>query len=426
MKLFKKSITNNKKKKGSIKDFFSTQIKKIKKFYRKKIVKNGTKFNIKEVVFVMLITFLFGMLIGGVIMYGRDSFSSDVSDSLDEFIDTYQDILNTYYEEVDAELLLHAGIEGMISYLGDPYATYMDAEMANDFNEDVEGKYSGIGAEIVYNFETKVVSFGKIFANSPSEKAGVKTGDILLEVEGESIEGLTTEDIANKVKGKTGTVVKIKIKRDEKELELSLKRGVVDIESVTSEIIEKDNKKVGYIKISIFASNTYSQFKNNLEKLEKQGFDQLLIDVRSNSGGYLTTVTDIISLFTKKGSIIYQLSTKGEVEKIKDSTKEERTYPIYVLTNKASASASEVLASAIKENYGGKVLGTKTYGKGKVQKAYELSTGAKIKYTFQEWLTPNGNSIDSVGVTPDIVIENIIDGTNNDNQLNAAIKEITK
>ena len=131
-------------------------------------------------------------------------------------------------------------------------------------------------------------------------------------------------------------------------------------------------------------------------------------------------------MFTKKGSIIYQLNTKGDIEKVKDDTKEERTYPVYVLTNGGSASASEVLSAAIKENYGGKILGTKTYGKGKVQKAYDLSNGAKIKYTFQEWLTPDGNSIDAEGVTPDVVIENEIDGTGKDYQLEKAIKEIIK
>lgn len=427
MKLFKKSsLISKKNNSSSFKNLFKNKVDKIKEIFKKKVSKNDSKFSLKEVVCVMLITFIFGMLIGGVIMFGRGAFNGDISDSLTEFVDTYEDILNTYYEEVDANELLQSGIEGMIGYLGDPYAAYMDVERANDFNEEVEGEYTGIGAEIIYTYDTKVVSIGKVFENGPAEKAGLKTDDILLEVEGESIEGLTNAEIANKVKGKKGTNVMLKIKREDKEMEISIKRDKVDIESVFTKTYEENGKKIGYIRISIFAGNTAEQFRNKLAELEQEKFDSLLIDVRSNTGGYLTTVTEIISMFTEKDSIIYQLNTKGEIEKIKDQTKEKKEYPVYVLTNGSSASASEVLAAAIKENYKGTILGTKSYGKGKVQKAYDLSSGAKIKYTFQEWLTPNGNSIDSVGVTPNIVIENVIDGTNNDNQLNEAIKEITK
>ncbi len=427
MGLFNKSkLEKNNKRKNNFLEFFRNKFSIMKKYYHKTIANNKTKFNVQEVVFIMLITFIFGMLIGGVIMFGKGTFSSDISDSLNEFVDTYQDILDTYYEDVDANDLLQSGIEGMIGYLGDPYATYMNSEIAQGFNEEVEGEYSGIGAEINYSYDTKIISFGRVFENSPAHIAGLKTGDVLLEVEGESVEGLTTSEISNKVKGKSGTLVKFKVKRNDEEIDFSIKRGKVDIESVETKIYEENGKNVGYIKISIFASNTSEQFSKKLKMLEEEGFDTLLIDVRNNTGGYLTTVTDIISLFTEKGSIIYQLSTKGNIEKVKDRTKEKRNYPIYILTNGSSASASEVLASAIKENYQGLVIGTKTYGKGKVQKAYDLSNGAKIKYTFQEWLTPNGNSIDSKGVIPDIVIENVIDGTNNDYQLINAIKEITK
>lgn len=423
MNLFQKKDFNNKKNVvKKMKNFFMN----LKKLYNKKISKNRVKFAIKEVVFIMIIAFLFGLIIGGVIMYGRGSFRGGMNESLDEFIDTYQDILNTYYEEVDSNELLQSGIKGMIEYLGDPYSTYMDAEVANDFNEEVEGEYSGIGAEIIYDNESGVVSFGRIFDNTPASKVGIKTGDVLIAVDGNSIENLSNSEIANKVKGKIGTTVLIKYKRDNLEKEVEIKRARVDIESVSTKIYEKNGKKIGYMKISVFAANTSQQFKSKLNELEKEGFDSLLIDVRNNSGGYLTTVTDIISIFTKKDSIIYQLSTKGKIEKVKDNTKDKREYPVYVLTNNNSASASEVLAAAIKENYNGLVIGTKTYGKGKVQKAYNLSTGAKVKYTFQEWLTPNGNSIDIKGITPDIIIENVIDASQNDNQLEKVINEITK
>lgn len=432
MKIVKNQIFNKlqkkkeKESKKNIVEFFKDKMKNFKKFYRKKVKANKNTFTIKEVLPIMLITFLFGMLIGGVVMFGKGTFSSDVGDSLTEFVDTYEDILDNYYEELDAEELLQAGIEGMVDYLGDPYASYMSQEEAQKFNEKVEGEYVGIGAEISYSYVTGIVTISKIFEDGPAYKSDLKVGDILLEVDGESIEGLTSEQIASKVKGKKGTKVKIKVKREEEELEVELQRGTVDIESVISDTYEENGKKVAYLGITIFANNTYKQFKEKLEELEKDKFDSLLIDLRGNTGGYLTTVTDIISLFTKKGSVIYQLKTKDKIEKIVDKTKESRDYPIYVLTNGGSASASEVLTAAIKENYKGTILGEKTYGKGKVQKSYDLSNGSKIKYTFQEWLTPDGNSIDGNGVEPNISIEYKYDESGKDIQLEDAIKEIIK
>ena len=173
----------------------------------------------------------------------------------------------------------------------------------------------------------------------------------------------------------------------------TITRAVVDNISVYSEVINSNNKKIGYIYISIFASNTAKQFKEKLEKLEKEKIDSLIIDVRGNTGGYLTTVTDIISMFTKKGDIIYKLKTKDKIEDVTDKTTEYRDYPVVVLADGGSASASEVLAGAFSETYNAKVIGDKTYGKGKVQKVFTLSSGALLKYTYQEWLTPKGNYI---------------------------------
>jgi len=399
---------------------------KIKKVWKKKIYNKNNKFEVREVVFLMLITFLFGMIIGGVVMFGRGTFASDISDSLNEFVDTYEDILDSYYEDVDANELMQAGIEGMIEYLGDPYAAFMDSEEAQAFNEQVEGEYSGIGAEIGYNFSTGIFKIGTVFEDSPAEKAGLKTDDVLLKVNNEDIKGKSTSEIASIVKGKTGTKVTLTVMRDKEELEIVIKRGNVDISSVETKMFKEKEKNIGYIAISIFANNTYKQFKEKLMELEKEGIDELIIDVRSNSGGYLTSVTDIISMFTEKGSVIYQLSTKGDIEKVEDKTKEKREYPIHVLANEGSASASEVLTAALKENYGATVFGTKTYGKGKVQKAYNLLNGAKIKYTFQEWLTPNGNSIDGIGVEPNIIVDYKLTTDQSDNQLDEVIKYISK
>lgn len=404
---------NNKKKNNKF-------IKKIKVTFKR--LKNN-KFSFKDSICIMLITFFMGLLVGGLVMYGKGSISSNISDSLKEFINTYQDVLSNFYKEVDSDELLEAGLNGMMNYLGDPYSTYMTEDESSEFNEKVEGKYTGIGAEI--KLENEIFSFGTIFENSPAMKVGIKTDDILLKVNDIDIKGKTTTGVADMVKGKSGTKVKLLIKRVDEEIEFEVTRGSIDIESVTSKIIEKKNKKIGYINISIFAENSDEQFEKHLLELENNNIDRLIIDVRSNSGGYLTSVTNIISMFMEKDSVLYQLNTKGKVEIVKDKTKESRKYPVVILTNGSSASASEVLTACFKENYGSLSIGTKTFGKGKVQKAYSLSNGSTIKYTFQEWLTPKGNQIDKIGIEPDDYIEyEYSKNKDKDNQLDEAVNEI--
>lgn len=397
---------------------------KIVNFYNKKIKKNRVKFSMLETIVFMLIVFAFGLIIGGIIMYGKGSFYKS-SNSLNEFVMAYNEIKSSYYQDVDDEKLLEAGISGMIKYLGDPYSTYMDKDTASEFNEDVEGTYQGVGAEIKFDEKNNVV-FGKITDNSPAEKAGILENDILLEVEGKSVKDMKLSAIAELVRGDKGTKVSIKIKRNDEEKEITITRGVVDNLSVIGEIIEKNDKKIGYIYISVFASNTAKQFRNELEKLEKDNIDSLIIDVRDNSGGYLTTVNEIISMFIKKDAPIYRLKTKDEVEIVKDKTDEKRNYKIVVLADSGSASASELLVGALKESYGATVVGTKTFGKGKVQKVATLSSGAIFKYTHQEWLTPKGEYIDGIGIEPDIMEKYVYSEKGIDNQKEKAIEVISK
>ena len=396
---------------------------KITNFYNKKIKKSKLEYNVLETIIIMIIVFGIGLIIGGVVMYGKGSINSR-SLSLNEFITTYDEIVDNYYQDVDKDKLLESGISGMIRYLGDPYSTYMNKEEASDFNDDVEGTYQGIGAEIKYN-DDKLPTIGKVFENSPAEKSGLKENDIILKVNDEDVTGLSLSSIASKVKGEKGTSVNLTIKRDDEEKNITITREIVDSISITSEIIEKKDKKIGYLYISVFAANTTRQFKNELESLEKQGIDSLIIDVRGNTGGYLTTVTDIISLFMKKDEPIYQLKTKGEIEIVYDKTDESRDYPVVILADSRSASASELLVAAFDEIYGAEIVGTKTFGKGKVQKVSTLSSGAMFKYTYQEWLTPKGNYIDQVGISPSVEIKYEYDEKGKDNQKDKAIEVIS-
>ena len=355
-----------------IKNILSNTKQKLKKTF--KFVSKNNKYNFMEVVALMIIASIFGMLLGGVLMYKKGSLNTGIKKELNEFLNTYTEVLNEYYEEIPAQELLEAGVKGMISYLGDPYSVYMDKDTTTAFNEKVNGEYVGIGTEIIMYADGKV-EFKDVYEDGPAYDAGIRNGDILVKVDGTKIENMKLTEISKLVKGKVGTKVKITVLRNEEEKKFEVKRKNIDIQSVTSNIIEYNNKKVGVITISLFAANSANQFKTELEKIEHDGIDSLVIDVRGNSGGYLTTVTDILSLFVKKGEVLYQLKTKDEIEKIYDKTDEKRDYKVAVLVNGGSASASEVLASCMKETYKAYIVGTTTYGKSKVQKTQDLSNG---------------------------------------------------
>ncbi len=394
---------------------------------KKRITKGKNKFNIMEAISFMVVTFALGMIAGGIIMYGKESYKGNKDGTLNDFIDTYNDILNNYYQPVDGDKLLSAGIEGMVRYLGDPYSMYLDQEETENFNISLDGKYSGIGAEIQYVTETDEVKIINIYKNSPAEKAGLLKDDIILKVNDKEVKGLSLSEVSNQVKGQEETEVKITVRRNNEELDFTLNRGTVDLPSVSGEIIESNGKKIGYIYVSVFAENTDSQFKEEVEKLEKDHIDSLIIDLRQNSGGHLKTVTNMISMFIKKGDVIYKLKTKDNIEEFKDETEEHREYPIAIIIDNGSASASEVFTAALKEKYGAVVVGEKSFGKGKVQKAYSLSNGAMIKYTYQEWLTPEGNYIDQQGIEPNIKVSfSEIKNEKYDSQILKEIEEMSK
>ena len=401
---------------------------------REIIVEKKVGFNYLEVILIMIITLIIGGFLGGFVNQfvtkPTKQESSTVSDEFQEFLNTYEDIKENYYEEIDEGEMLNAGIKGMIDYLGDKYSVYMDEEETEEFNEQVEGKYVGIGTEIM-QLEDGSVVVSNPFEGSPAAKAGLQAGDVIIRVNDTDVTGKTSSEVSNLIKKSTDSTVNITVRRDDEEKTFTIERETIEIESVDSSVFDVNDKKVGYIYISIFAANTYQQFEQALEDLEKDGIDSLVIDVRSNSGGYLDCVTEIASLFLGKGKVIYQLDTKGIVEKIYDETKTKRDYPIAVLINSSSASASEILAASLKESYGAEVVGVNSYGKGTVQRAYQLENGATVKYTIQKWLTPDGNWINEVGVEPTLRVEMNVDYYQNpsdetDNQLQEALKKVAE
>lgn len=429
----RKKSTKTVEKAKKAKDVKSSKPVAIEPEIREVVVEKKSGFNYAEVIVIMIITLILGGLIGSFITYiykdNRTTTSTSVPNELKEFIKTYNDIVSNYYQEIDHDKLLESGIKGMLEYLGDDYSFYMDSEVSKNFNEQVDGKYEGIGVEIML-LNDNTVKISKVFDDTPASKAGLKVDDVLVSVNDESITGLSPSEIASKIKGGDKNV-KIVVTRDGKDIEFLLTLGSVELESVTGKVFEENGKKIGYIELTVFAANTYVQFEKKLAELENNNIDSLIIDVRDNSGGYLSTVTDIASLFMNKSKIIYQLDTKGVVEQIYAKNNDSRNYKISVLINGNSASASEILAAALKESYGATIVGVNSFGKGTVQKAYQLESGATVKYTIQKWLTPEGNWINGVGISPDIEVQlnedyykNPSDST--DNQLQEAIKDLSK
>lgn len=359
-----------------------------------------------------------------------DNIKSNGKNDIVEFKEVYDLINDSYYKDVDRSKLIDGAINGMLSSLEDPHTSYFNKEETENFNEVMNGSYEGIGAEISIDNEGNIFILS-VFKNSPAKENGLMNGDIILEINDKSIKGLTTTEVVSIIKDPKTSVAKIKVRRNNDELNFSVEKRIVIIDSVESEVIDYNNKKIGYIIVNNFANNTYEQFRSNLESLEENNIKGLVIDVRGNTGGYLHSVTDMINMFLPKGKIIYQIADKKTTYKYTASTEESRNYPVAVLVNKASASASEILAISLKEAYDAYVVGTYTYGKGTVQTTKDLSSGGMIKYTIQKWLSPKGNWVNDKGVEPthsvELSDEYIINPVReNDNQLDKALKLISE
>lgn len=433
--LFKNKNTKKTKKKTNKKNKKTSIIKKIKNFLSKFIIvekdKNST-YSFKEVIVIMLFSLGLGFFtcLSFVKIFNNGRSYLTLSNDLSKFVDTYYAIKDNYYGTLDNDELVDSAIKGMIGALGDEYTSYSDISETDNFKQTVSGVYEGIGCTVGVSLEGKIIVVS-MFKNSPSEKAGLKVNDIILKIDGEDFTEKSSTDMSNYVKNSKESKVLLTVQRNDEILDIEVERKKIEIPYVEGKIITKEDKKIGYIEISLFSSVVYEQFKNELESLEKENIQGLIIDVRNNSGGYLSSVTDIINMFLKKGDIIYRLESDNKTEIKKDTTKEKRNYPIAVLVNSSSASASEILASAIKETYKGFVVGTNTYGKGTVQQTTTLPDGSMIKYTVQKWLTPNGTWINETGVEPTDYVELDLNYEENpseetDNQLQKALELLTK
>lgn len=341
-----------------------------------------------------------------------------------------------YLFDFDDEQIYEGSLKGMFANLGDPYTAYYTKDEYSKLMETLDGRYQGIGLSVQASKEGYIKAVS-VFDKSPAKEAGIKPGDYITKVNGETYGSDQLEEAVAEIKGEPGTTVKLTILRTEegktnsKEFEVEVKRDDVVVDTVDDEVIDIDDKKIGYIHIKAFDDVTWDDFSESFNRLKSENIDGLVLDVRNNPGGALDVVINIADNFLDEGVIVSTKDKNGN-EVTEKSDAEADDIPLVIIQNENSASASEILAGALKDRGRAKVVGTQSFGKGVVQKLFTLDNGAGAKITISEYFTPNGTEINKVGVTPDVEVEANEDldlnkqDFKNDTQFVKALSELLK
>lgn len=309
-----------------------------------------------------------------------------------------------YYEDVDTEELTDGLYKGLFEGIGDPYSVYYTKEEYDSMMASTSGTYYGVGAILSQDAKTMQVSVLHVYDGSPAKEAGLKDGDIIVKVEDITAAEMELSELVTHIRGDQGTTVHMQILREGSDdyLEFDIERDKVEVPTVTSQMLEND---IGYIAITEFSEPTEQQFMEAVESLEKEGMKGMIVDLRDNPGGYLTAVTEILDDILPEGITVYTEDKYGNRQDYTSDEENQMQYPLAVLINENSASASEIFAGAIKDYEYGTLIGTKTFGKGIVQSVRQLSDGSAIKLTTAKYYTPKGNYIHEVGIEPDVELE---------------------
>lgn len=371
--------------------------------------------------------------VGIAFVVGR--YTADIGGSGDSIItkkvvqkaEAIQQVIDKLYlEEEDVQAVQEGVYKGMVSALGDPYSVYYTKEEYDAFQESYTGEYCGIGASLLQNADTGLITIVKTFKGSPAQEAGLKTDDILYKVEGEEVTGEDLSEVVARVKGKEGTTVKVTIMRGTEEMDLELVRKTISVPTVEYEMLDNN---MGYIIISEFDEITTSQWMEAYETLKQQGMTSLIVDLRNNPGGGLSVVAEILDSILPEGMIVYHEDKNGQREEYKSDEEHKIEVPLAVLVNGNSASASEIFAGAVKDYGIGTLIGTTTFGKGIVQQMVSLGDGSAMKVTISKYYTPNGVCIHGTGIEPDIQVEfdaEAYEKDESDNQLQKAIEVLSQ
>ena len=354
------------------------------------------------IVFVALITFV----LTSIFMYKKIGTTTSINipgistDLINKLYTVRKIIDNEYVSEIEEENLVEGAVKGYVEGLGDEYTEYFTKSEMEEFKSEVQGNYVGVGIYMMQNTKENNIVILYPIEGSPAEKAGLKSGDIIKKVDDTEFTGEDFEKVSTYIKGKEGTKVKIEIERNGENLTFEVERKKIDLYPIKTEILQNN---IGYIKVSSFDDDCAKEFKQTYNELNKSNkLKGLIIDLRNNGGGIVDEALDMVDLILDKDKIeLISINKKGEEEIKKSKSNPVINVPIVVLVNGNTASASEIFAAALKENGKATIVGEKTYGKGVIQELISLRDGSGIKVTIEEYLTPNRNKINKVGITPD-------------------------
>lgn len=360
---------------------------------------------------------------GGISLGGGQKVVGKETESKLEVLQALVQSKYLHGEDVNDDALKESIYKGYIDGLDDPYSVYYDEEDTKKMQESSAGEFGGIGVTMSQDPDTKVITLLNVDKDSPAGKAGVGNEDVLYKVDGEDITSMDSDEVVAKVRGEVGTEVKITVIKagTGEEKEYSIVRDTIKQDTVYHEM--KDNQ-VGYIYVKEFDTVTSSQFEEALADLENQGMQGLIVDLRFNGGGNVTTVCDMLDLLLPKGTIVYSEDRDGKKEVYSSDEEHQFNQPMAVLVNQYSASASEIFAGAIQDYEKGDIIGVTTFGKGVMQNIFDLKDGTSVKITTDQWFTPNGRNVQGKGITPDIEVELDSSNAEEDNQLTTAVEHV--
>ena len=366
-----------------------------------------------------------GAAVGGFELIGGSS-SDVVSDATQKKLSKIQRIVKEkfLYEE-DEDKIQDGILKGYVDGLDDVYSVYYNEEETKALQESTSGEYYGVGAVLTEDATTGVVTIVEVYEDSPAEKAGLKAEDILYKVDDTEVTGMDLSKVVSYIKGDEGTDVTLTVIRGDRsdEIELTATRAKIEAHTVSYKMLED---KIGYIKVTEFDTVTTQQYTDALDDLENQGMERLIVDLRNNPGGNVSTVCDMLDRMLPEGLIVYTQDKDGNKNEASSDEENQFTKPLVVLMNGNSASASEIYAGAIQDYGLGKIVGTQSYGKGVVQQIFDLGDDTSLKITIADYYTPNGRNINGQGITPDVEVEYEKDENNSeaDNQLDKAIEVV--
>lgn len=355
------------------------------------------------ILYFVAILAITGLLVDKEILLGKVSDGdSEHYSKIKTFTETLSIIRQNYVEEIDEKELINGAIKGMLNQL-DPHSSFMPPEAFKEMQIDTKGEFSGLGIQI--SVKDKMLTVIAPIEDTPAYKAGIKAGDTILKIDGESTKDISLQDAVNKLRGPKGTSVTITIFREgwEKPKDFTIVREVIQIKSVKYKTLED---KIGYVKLTQFQQRTNEDLENALETLEKDKINSLILDLRNNPGGLLNGAVEVTSQFLSEGKlVVYIKGRTGEQQDFHTNNAKNPDYPMIVLVNEGSASASEIVAGALQDWGRAVVIGTQTFGKGSVQTVIPLSDGSALRLTTARYYTPKGRSIQTTGITPDIIVK---------------------